>query len=169
MTHVIGILQAITLSSYFHDSNANGWFPDCCLDDNNNPLLHTIAYTMEGLLEAGVILEESRYIEAARRAADALLGNQKSDGSLAGRFNAQWAPIGYWSCLTGDAQTALVWFRLFQLTGDSKYLNAARRMNRYLMGTQNLAAMDSGIRGGIKGSHPIWGEYAPYEFPELGF
>ena len=143
----------------------NGWFPDCCLDDNNNPLLHTIAYTMEGLLEAGVILKESRYIEAASRAADALLANQKSDGSLAGRFDSQWAPIGHWSCLTGDAQTSIVWLRLFQLTGDSKYLNAARRMNRYLMGTQDLSAIDPGIRGGIKGSHPIWGEYAPYEFP----
>ena len=143
----------------------NGWFPDCCLDDNNSPLLHTIAYTMEGVLEAGVILKEPRYIEAARRAADALLVNQESDGSLAGRFNSQWAPIGHWSCLTGDAQTSVVWLRLFQLTGDSKYLNAARRMNRYLMGTQDLSATDPGIRGGIKGSHPIWGEYAPYEFP----
>lgn len=142
----------------------NGWFPDCCLDDNDNPLLHTIAYTMEGLLEAGAILKEPRYIEAARRAADALLGNQKSDGSLAGRFDNQWASIGHWSCLTGDAQTSMVWLRLFQLTGDSKYLNAARCMNRYLMGTQDLAAIDPGIRGGIKGSHPIWGEYGPYEF-----
>jgi hypothetical protein len=145
--------------------NANGWFPDCCLDNNSNPLLHTIAYTMEGLLEAGVILEESRYIVAARRAADALLANQKSDGSLAGRFDNQWAPIGHWSCLTGDAQTSIVWLRLFELTGDSKYLNAARCMNRYLMCTQDLAAIDPGTRGGIKGSRPIWGEYAPYEFP----
>ena len=111
-----------------------------------------------------MILKEPRYIEAARRAADALLANQESDGSLAGRFNSQWAPIGHWSCLTGDAQTSIVWLRLFQLTGDSKYLNGARCMNRYLMNTQNLISTDSGIRGGIKGSHPIWGEYAPYEF-----
>jgi hypothetical protein len=144
--------------------NANGWFPDCCLDDNDNPLLHTIAYTMEGLLEAGVILEEPRYIEAARRAADALLANQKSDGSLAGRFDNQWAPIGHWSCLTGDAQTALVWFRLFQLTGEQKYLEGGKKMNRFLMRTQNLTSSDAGVRGGIKGSHPIWAEYAPYEY-----
>jgi hypothetical protein len=173
-----GLLEAfkITCDARYRDSashnlefvlsrqNANGWFQDCCLEDNNNPLLHTIAYTMEGLLEAGVILKEPRYIEAARRAADALLGNQKLDGSLAGRFDSQWAPIGHWSCLTGDAQTSIVWLRLFHLTGDSKYLNAARCMNRYLMGTQDLSAIDPGIRGGIKGSHPIWGEYAPYEF-----
>jgi len=142
----------------------NGWFPDCCLEDNNNPLLHTIAYTMEGLLEAGVILKEPRYIEAARRTADALLGNQKSDGRLAGRFSAKWEPIGCWSCLTGDAQTALVWFRLFQLTGEQKYLEGGKKINRFLMGTQNLTSRDVGVRGGIKGSHPIWAEYGPYEY-----
>src|SRR5262245_43573433 len=32
---------------------ANGWFPDCCLWDAEHPLLHTLAYTMQGLIEIG--------------------------------------------------------------------------------------------------------------------
>jgi hypothetical protein len=58
----------------------------------------------------------------------------------------------------------VVWLRLFQVTRDRKYADAARRMNLLLMGAQSLASADGGIRGGIKGSHPIWGEYAPYEY-----
>lgn len=142
----------------------NGWFEECCLDDNDRPLLHTIAYTMEGLLESGRILNEARYAEAARRAADALLALQRPDGGLAGRFDAAWNPVARWSCLTGDAQTAIVWLRLFERTGERRYLDAARRLNRYIAGTQDLRNEDPGIRGGIQGSDPIYGEYGPFEF-----
>ena len=145
--------------------HANGWFADCCLRDDNRPLLHTIAYTMEGLLEAGLLLKEARYIEAATRTAEALIVRQRLDGSLAGRFDASWQPAADWSCLTGDAQTAVVWFRLFQLTGADRYLEAARRITRYLKATQDLSNHDPGVRGGIKGSYPIWGEYLPYHYP----
>ncbi|MGH7277527.1 MAG: hypothetical protein ACREJG_02470 [Candidatus Rokuibacteriota bacterium] len=143
----------------------NGWFEDCCLDDDARPLLHTLAYTMEGLLEGGVLAKDERFVEAARRAADAVLARQRSDGSLAGRFDARWEPAARWSCLTGDAQTAIVWLRLGRITGDPRYTEAAIKTNRYLMTTQDLTARDPGIRGGIKGSQPIYGEYAPYEYP----
>jgi hypothetical protein len=144
---------------------SNGWFPDCCLDDDKRPLLHTIAYTIEGLLEAGALLGEPRFGEAARRPLDVLLSLQRDDGSLAGRFDCNWKPAARWTCLTGDAQVALCWLRFFQLTGKKEYLEAARRMNRFLITTQDLTSTDLGVRGGIKGSHPIWGAYSPYEYP----
>ena len=34
-----------------------------------------------------------------------------------------------------------------------------------VMSTQDVAARDPGIRGGIKGSHPVWGRYAPMSLP----
>jgi hypothetical protein len=144
--------------------HGNGWFEECCLDDDQRPLLHTIAYTMEGLLEAGVITKDERLVQAARQAADALLRQQRRDGSLAGRFDARWRPVARWSCLTGDAQTAIVWFRLASLTGEGRYAQAGTRMNRFLMGTQDLSARDEGVRGGIKGSAPIYGEYGRWEY-----
>ncbi len=143
----------------------NGWFAHCCLDDDTRPILHTLAYTIEGLLEAGALLHEPRYIQAAQKAADALLAHQRPDGSLAGRFDAEWHPVARWSCLPGDAQIARVWLRLFQLLGKLHYLKAAQRMTHFLASTQNLTAPDPGVRGGIKGAHPIWAEYAPYEYP----
>jgi len=142
----------------------NGWYAECCLDDVERPLLHTIAYTMEGLLESGAILNEPRFIEGARKAAVALLALQRADGSLAGRFDRDWQPAATWSCLTGDAQTAIVWIRLSGITGEERFAAAAGRMIRYLCGTQNLVSDDPGIRGGIAGSRPIWGEYGSYEY-----
>lgn len=142
----------------------NGWFENCCLDDNDRPLLHTLAYTMEGLLEGGVLLEDQRLVDAARLAADAVLQRLGPDGWLPGRLDASWRPAARWSCLTGDAQTARVWSRLFELTGDAKYREGAIRANRYVAGTQDLRDPDPGIRGGIQGSFPIWAEYGTYEY-----
>lgn len=142
----------------------NGWFAECCLDDDVHPLLHTLAYTMEGLLEAGVVLQAPRFIDAARTAADALLARQRPDGSLAGRFDRAWEPAVRWSCLTGDAQTAIVWLRLHALTRDARYADAATRLIAYLCSTQDLSSANPGIRGGIAGSQPIWGGYGRYEY-----
>jgi hypothetical protein len=142
----------------------NGWFEDCCLEDDQRPLLHTIAYTMEGLFEAGEHLGALRFQAAAKLAADALLAKQRPDGGLSGQFDSGWNDSATWSCLTGDAQTAIVWLRLHEKTGDARYLEAARRINRYLSSTQDLATADAGIWGGIKGSHPISGEYGSYEY-----
>ena len=119
---------------------------------------------MEGLLEAGGIAGEPAFVDGARRAADALLACQRADGGLAGRFDHAWTPAARWSCLTGDAQTSIVWLRLAEITGEPRYVEAARRMNRYLMSTQDLGASDPGIRGGIKGSDPVYAEYGPYEY-----
>lgn len=142
----------------------NGWFPDCCLDDNSKPLLHTIAYTTEGLLGAARMLGNDKYLAAAVLAARPLLERQLPNGSLPGRFDDHWRPRASWSCLTGDAQTALAWLQIYQATGERAFLHAARRINRFLMSTQDLHAKDEGIRGGIKGSYPIWAEYGPFEF-----
>jgi len=143
---------------------ANGWFPDCCLDDPRRPLLHTIAYTMEGLLEGGLLLGEERFIAAARRAAEVLRDRQRHDGGLAGRFDARWGPSASWSCLTGDAQTAIVWLRLDQISGGTSFHGAAERLIRFLQTTQDLEAGDPGVRGAVAGSYPRAGDYGRFEF-----
>jgi hypothetical protein len=152
------------LSFALTQQRTNGWFDNCCIDDAEQPLLHTIAYAIDGLLESGAILGDERFQRAARQAADALLARQRPDGSLAGRFDSQWNEVATWSCLTGDAQTAVVWLRLFELTRDEEYFHAAQRMNRYLCSTQDLSAVDPGVRGGIKGSQPVSAEYGAYEY-----
>jgi len=57
-----------------------------------------------------------------------------------------------------------VWLRLARLTGQAPYREAAERALRYLMAAQDLDARDPGVRGGVKGSQPIWGGYAAWEY-----
>jgi uncharacterized protein YyaL (SSP411 family) len=71
---------------------ANGWFRDCCLDDPERPLVHTIAYTVQGLLEIGRLTGREDLIAAARRTADAELELLAEDGFLPGRQDARFAP-----------------------------------------------------------------------------
>jgi uncharacterized protein YyaL (SSP411 family) len=62
----------------------NGWFQKNAFSADECPSLHTIAYVAQGLLEAGEILQDLQYIEAAAKVADALLARQQKDGALHG-------------------------------------------------------------------------------------
>ena len=84
---------------------------------------------------------------------------------MAGEFDACWKSDMNYSCLTGDAQVAGVWLKLFEAEGDVRFLNAALKLNDYVKTTQHLHSLHPGIRGGIKGSHPIYGRYTSFGFP----
>lgn len=141
----------------------NGWFRSNCLHDPSQPLLHTIAYCIRGILESGIQLQNQLYINRAGLAADALLKQQRQDGSLPGRFNEKWAPTVTWSCLTGDAQISIIWSRLFQITGRDNYRSGMIRVNKYLRSVQLLKAGNRDVYGGMGGSDPIHGGYGRFE------
>lgn len=140
----------------------NGWFAECCLTDPANPLLHTIAYTMQGLLGIGKITGRSDLIDAAARCADGLLALMDPEGFLPGRIDANWRGATAWCCLTGSAQTSIVWSELFELTGKTAYRDAARKINRYLMCRHDISSPSPSIRGGLAGSWPVWGDYGKF-------
>ena len=140
----------------------NGWFEDNCLSNNTQPLLHTIAYAMRGILECGIILNSEQLIQKVRIPAKVLIHLQKADGSLAGRFDDSWRPAVNWSCLTGNAQLAIILLKLYLLDRDPSYLDAARRLINFNKSVQLLDGAN-GIRGGIAGSFPINGGYGRYE------
>ena len=141
----------------------NEWFSHSGFADGEIPLLHTIAYVMEGLLEAGLLLDQARYVSAAQATAAQLQRIFGERGELYGRYDKDWNASVRWRCLPGEAQTALVWLRLYEVTGERVYLNSARQLNRDLMQTQDLKSVP-GVRGGVKGSHPIRGGYFPYSY-----
>jgi hypothetical protein len=150
----------------------NGWYAENCLDDPAHPLLHTIAYAAQGVLEIGLALGEPRFVESARRAARGVAAGVAADGALPGRFDPEWRPAAPWSCVTGEAQMVLVWDRLDALAGGAKggadatgeFQAAATKVLRHALATQDLDARDPGIKGGVAGSFPIWGAYGRYEY-----
>jgi uncharacterized protein YyaL (SSP411 family) len=147
------------------NQSGEGWFAHAELRGQAFPVTHTIAYTIAGLLETGILLGEDRFIAAARRAADALLARQLADGSLYGAYASGWLPKARWRCLTGCAQISVIWLRLYALAGDARYYAAATRINDFLRGAQDLGSGDSAKRGAVKGSWPFYGAYERLSYP----
>lgn len=141
----------------------NGWFSNNCLYDPDRPLLHTIAYSIRGILEVGILEKKQDYLNSAKKAADALIDKQRDDGSLAGRFDKKWEPTVSWSCLTGDAQVSIIWCKLYKITGETKYFESMNKINRYLMKCQLLRTDNLDLFGGITGSNPIQGVYGNFQ------
>jgi hypothetical protein len=141
----------------------NGWFDRAAFEADEDPFLHTIAYTVRGLVEAGRLLDDDETFAGGKRAADRLLKLQNQHGVLKGAYDETWSPSWYY-CLSGNAQMAIVWLRLFELTGDRDYLHAARTTAEFLKRHQPLdAAAD--VRGGLPGSYPIFGKYLYLRYP----
>ncbi len=55
------------------------------------------------------------------------------------------------------------WMRLAVITGDPKWLEPVPAVLRFLKRTQNRHSTEPGVRGGIKGSWPVGGDYGAYE------
>lgn len=151
----------------------NGWFRENGFSDNDKPYLHTMAYTIRGLLAASEILREhdytgeadSRYFEAAERAAEAVLHRFEIRRYPMAQYDREWKSAERFSCLTGDAQIAKCWLNIYEARRDPRFLNAALKINDFVKSTQDLVSRNPGIRGGIKGSHPVWGRYIRYSYP----
>jgi hypothetical protein len=60
-----------------------------------------------------------------------------------------------------------VWLRLFEVTGDLRYLNAALKMNEMLKELIPVRG-SRGIVGGLSGSYPVWGRYQPLRYISWG-
>lgn len=143
----------------------NGWFAHNCLTQSDSPLTHTIGYTLQGVLEVGILSGRPDFIDAVRRAADALLPHVSRSGYLPGRFYADWEPAGLSSCLTGSAQMAIVCYRLFEHTAEARYRAQGDKLVNYLKGLQLLQSDDANVVGAIAGSYPIFGAYMRAGYP----
>lgn len=143
----------------------SGFFDHCSFTAGQPPFTHTIAYTARGLLESALLLNDRRYLDAATRCADATLLHLGADGFLPSRIGVGGKAASSSCCLTGNCQFAIVWSRLCTGLARTDLREAAARALAYVMSTQDLAGGDPDTRGGIKGSHPVWGRYAPMSYP----
>ncbi|MEZ5408701.1 MAG: prenyltransferase/squalene oxidase repeat-containing protein [Acidimicrobiales bacterium] len=143
---------------------ANGWFDQCAFTVDAPPFTHTTAYAGRGLLESGLLLGNERYIQAAREVAEAAARHLGPAGLLPGRISVEGNAVGRSSCLTGNAQFAIIWLKLAELDADARFRQWAEQTLRATAAHQSLTG-PAEIRGAIKGSHPVWGRYAPLGYP----
>lgn len=142
----------------------NGWLENCCLSNDEVPLTHTFGYALRGFLEAHRYAPEADLLQRARRTADGLLSALQTDGFLPGMLDRRWQPAATFACLTGTVQIAHSWLMLYELTGERRYIDAARCANAYVRRTMYLDGRDE-LRGGVKGSFPVNGGYGRLQYP----
>ncbi len=145
--------------------DSDGWFSNNDLADPVRPLTHTIAYSLRGILEIGLIVRNQKFVQRVDVAARILAAMVSAEGLLPGRLGKHWKPCASWSCLTGNCQLAIIFLKLFELGGDTLYLYSARRLIRFARRTQRLDHPSGGVRGAIAGSYPVWRGYLPWTFP----
>jgi hypothetical protein len=155
----------LTVEASLTEQVSNGWFKNNCLTQPEAPLLHTIGYALQGILEVGVLADRPDFVEATARGVHPILASMSPKGFLHGRFYSDWEPGSFSSCLTGSAQLAVVCYRLHQVTGSPGYRDAADRIVNYLKPLQALDSGDPGIDGALGGSFPLFGSYMPAGYP----
>lgn len=143
----------------------NGWFENNAFSPEQPTYTHTIAYVARGFLECGLLIDRPEWIQRAKFAADALMERQRPDGSLAGSYDSRWEPTALSTCLTGNAQMAFIWLRLFQITREETYRISARKTIDFLSLKRERSSCFVNIRGAVAGSWPIDGNYLPYVYP----
>ncbi|WP_425254329.1 hypothetical protein ACPJXG_11555 [Janthinobacterium sp. NFX145] len=141
----------------------NGWFASNCLDNPLLPLTHTIGYALRGVLEAHRFSARADLLDAAARTATGVANAVAADGYLAGRLGPDFQPGADYACLTGSAQNAHCLFLLYRLTGERRYLDAGRRLNRYVRRSISIDG-PAHARGGVKGSFPVDGDYGSWSY-----
>ena len=141
----------------------NGWFEKCCLDDPDAPLTHTIGYNLRGLVEAYRLSKDVSILDACVRNAQGILSAIQDNGYLPGRLDANWKAAANWVCLTGSAQIAHSMLFLYKITGEEKYKNAGFALNKYVRCSVSIDGPEE-IRGGVKGSFPVDGDYGRLQY-----
>lgn len=126
---------------------------------------HTIAYTVWGILASGIALKRPDAIEAARQAAERIARQLELSGWLPGELDHRWRGVSDYACLTGNAQMALIWFKLDELSDQCRLTNSAFKALDLVKRAQPMESSNPGIRGGIPGSDPVWGAYLRNAIP----
>ena len=142
----------------------SGLFQHSQLGGDEDFLLHTIVYVLEGFLHAHAVLGEQRWLDLAIEGAEPLKRiNLEREAVLYSYYDTNLEPTVRERCLTGLSQWAGVCLRLYELTGDTDYRDCASNSLFYVKSKQ--VQWSGQLRGALPGSVPFWGRYTPMSFP----
>lgn len=150
-----------------NNQRANFWFEKTNFFDENTSLTHTLAYTLRGLLESALILENASYFDKVVNSIEKLMKiyETRKYEFLPAVFDENWKSTVNYSCLTGCAQFSIILSKMYLQTKDIRYFNTALKINSALKSSQLLGSYNLNVKGAIKGSDPVYGAYMPFSFP----
>lgn len=143
----------------------NGFIDGAGFRPGKPVFLHTLAYTIRGLMESSSILNEGRYWESAYRFAEKVLQKFETRKLMCGAYNTDFSGISWYQCLTGNAQIAIIWLKIFLKTGDFRFLNAAHKAIDLVVKNQVRRSVNPNLIGALSGSSPVYGRYMALRYP----
>lgn len=144
--------------------NEHGFYLDNAFKPGGNANSHGTAYVMRGLLQIHLLSGDGECLNSVQRAADAVCRHYKANARVAAELGPEWQPLSSHICLTGYAQLAILLYRLHVITGEARYRAVADELLADVSSYQTLGP-EGPWHGGIPGSFPIWGRYAPLQYP----
>ena len=143
----------------------NGFFNNNRFKPGGPANSHGLAYIIRGLYEIHKLSADPRYLDAVRLTADQICDLYEKNGWLAATFDEDWQYTAKFTCLTGCAQLAIVLLKLCDEQPNSRYEAIAEQLIKDVARTQYLDNTNVRHFGAIKGSQPIYGGYAPLQYP----
>jgi hypothetical protein len=126
---------------------------------------HGLAYVMQGLLQIHDLTGSRACVESVVAAADTVRSLHHRHGWIPAELGPGGEYLSHHVCLTGYAQLAIVLYRLFQLGRGEAYRVTADQLLATVARTQYLQDSSKPYYGAIAGSYPIYGRYAPLQYP----
>lgn len=142
----------------------NGFFLNCELSPNADPVLHTLVYVLEGFLMAYQTTGHRQWLEILLRGARPILKVQRErDLVPCSQYDPSWNVTNDEKCIPGLAQWAGLALALHNITDDSEWLDAAI-LTIYYLKSKHLRGKGI-LNGALPASVPLWGFYHPLMLP----
>jgi hypothetical protein len=157
----LGVLDAVLTRRL-----ASGAFTGWGFEPDEPAFTHTIAYTLQGLVESARLLGDwPRYGEPAEQGLVQLARRgELAGGRLPGRLGDDWRPAAGFVCLTGNAQSALCLLIWDERRPDLRLVNAAAKLVDAVCDSQRLRGLRA-ARGAVAGSSPLHSRYMSLRYP----
>ncbi|HQX43118.1 MAG: hypothetical protein KA251_00095 [Saprospiraceae bacterium] len=145
--------------------NTNNYysFKDWGFNPSKPGLSHTIAYTIEGFIESGVVLNRQEMINYCLNSLEVLCKVIKKDGRLAAKYNTRWQACSFSKCVTGQAQIISLLAKAFQISPNSIYKSTALTLMEEMINWQ-IKLINKSHNGAFPASMPIYGAYFPFRY-----
>lgn len=150
--------MALALEQYFESIQRESLINASAIYPNQPALTHSIAYTLRGLLEAGLLLDTEDYLPYLDSTAREIVAMRRAGGPLAGQYKAGWKGDKRFRCPVGELQLSIFLARLSRTACRQDFADTALQLFTDASGTQCRLPF-RGFYGGIPGSFPFWGPY----------
>jgi hypothetical protein len=154
------------LDAIAEDRLPDGTFQRWAFAEGRPAFTHTIAYTLQGLVESASLLDRwEPYGRIAADSSDRLLRKVEVTKRLAGAYAERWRGTYWYACLTGHCQLASTWLALARRLDDPRFLNGAIKAFEFVLARQATGPWRRGTSGAIAGSAPAFGRYMTLRYP----